>query len=171
MNDPEVFIEGYEDRYTISSTGRIFTYPDHIEKAQFQKIDGGIFYVELWKGKTKELRSVPRLVFTHFAPDHFDEFKRIRFRDGDPSNNDIMNLDQGSQYSYRPRRWRRNALRVRIAETGETFRSVSAAAGAVDGHATAIYRNIKGKQKSHMGYTFEPINEPIIKYNDRKFDA
>ena len=47
---------------------------------------------------------------------------------------------------------------VRIVELDEIYKSIQAAAKAIDGDQSAIVRVLQGHRKSHKGYTFEKAN-------------
>lgn len=99
------------------------------------------------------------------------EFKYV---DGDTTNLDIDNLlpmhrdkngflnrtqwridDHGERVIDR----RLSRLKVRIIETGNEFDTVRELADAIGGVPTQVYAVLRGRAKSHRGYTFETVEE------------
>ncbi len=104
-----------------------------------------------------------RLVAEAFLPGFRDE-RHVKHYDGDKSNNCLDNvyiLDHkieepletrlGVPYSTRGR--------VRIIETGEEFPSIRMVGRHIRGEYSSIYACLRGERASHLGYTFEWIEE------------
>lgn len=81
--------------------------------------------------------------------------------DGDKSNNRVDNLRVRSRRFYpedvRIRHYRGQS--VRIVETGEIFRSIRDCARKIGGDYSTIYQCLKGKRKTHLGFTYEFYKE------------
>jgi hypothetical protein len=79
-------------------------------------------------------------------------------------NNDIRNLTIGNT-PYREERQKAptgieyRGRRVRIRETGEEFHSVRHCADVIGGSFDRIYKVIEGSARSHLGWTYEYVEE------------
>jgi len=98
----------------------------------------------------------------------------FRYEDNDPTNLHIDNLtpmyreDDGI---LRPVKWRIDAAgnrvidrrlgsqSVKIRETGDVFPTVREAAEAIGGVPTQIYAVLRGRAKTHRGFTFELVDD------------
>jgi hypothetical protein len=94
---------------------------------------------------------------------------RVRHLDGNRSNNSVTNLSfMGGVYRL-PKRIKFSRItsqRVRIVETGEVFRTVYDCADYLGGSASNIYRVLRGERYSHLGYTFEYMDQVVNRYGD-----
>lgn len=164
-----VYIDGSNERYSISSSGLIYKEPSGEPKRLFSRSHSDTVMVELTISGVKRVFSVAKLVMRHFS-DRYDPNQLVNHRDGDPTNNHISNLYYRDRHTTTRnlRRWPM-AHKVQIVETGEVFPSAREAAEAIGGHTSLVYRCLRREQDTHMGYHFILYNPPIIMYNDRKF--
>lgn len=103
----------------------------------------------------------------------------FRYEDGDETNLHINNLtpmyrnengelealkwridDHGNRVIDR----RLGTKMVRIVETGDTYNTVKEVAEAIGGNATSVYSVLRGRAKSHRGFTFvmvDPTEEGV----------
>lgn len=167
--EDRVYIDETDERYSISSSGKVYKEPSGEPKRLFSRDHSEAVMVELTISGVKRVMSVAKLVMRHFS-DNYDPNQLVNHLDGDPTNNHISNLYYRDRYltARNLRRWPR-AHKVQIVETGEIFPSARAAAEAIGGHTSLVYRCLRREQDTHMGYHFILYNPPIIMYNDRKF--
>lgn len=80
---------------------------------------------------------------------------------GDPTNCDVRNLRfrRGPEKVRVPRPRPSWGKKVRVIETGEVFRSARQCAIALDANYGAIYSVLRGERHSHLGFTFEYLEE------------
>jgi hypothetical protein len=87
----------------------------------------------------------------------------VQHLDGNKKNNHVSNLRlRGRRFTeleYEPIHVK--GRRVRIVETGQVFLNAYTAARYINGHASNIYACLRGKYKTHMGYTFEYHDEEV----------
>lgn len=83
--------------------------------------------------------------------------------DRDNSNNFVENLiirgELANIGDMRARRQEISFRRLRVCETGQTFRTVDAAAQYLRCDRSSIYKVLRGERDTHLGYTFEFIEE------------
>lgn len=89
---------------------------------------------------------VHKLVAQTFIPNP-DDLPQVKHINGDTYDNRAENLE-----------WIRRYRRVRIIETGEVYHSRSACAVAIGGISANIDQVIRGKRKTHRGFTFEYVD-------------
>ena len=87
-----------------------------------------------------------KLVAQTFIPNP-DDLPQVKHINGDTYDNRAENLE-----------WIRRYRRVRIIETGEVYHSRSACAVAIGGISANIDQVIRGKRKTHRGFTFEYVD-------------
>lgn len=94
--------------------------------------------------------------------------RHIEFIDGDPTNCHVMNLQlkfPGDELNrYIPVHVR--GQRVMIVETGDTFKNAYTCARHLGTNASNIYSVLRGRRKSHLGYTFRYVDAEIEPWND-----
>lgn len=98
----------------------------------------------------------------------------FRYEDNDPTNLHVDNLTpmfRDEEGNLKPVKWRIDAQgnrvidrrlgmqSVKIVETGDVFSTVKEAAEAIGGVPTQIYAVIRGRAKTHRGFTFEFVDE------------
>jgi len=88
---------------------------------------------------------VHKLVAQTFIPNP-DNMQQVRHLNKDTFDNRAENLE-----------WYRQYRQVRIIETGEVYHSRSACAQAIGGISANIDQVIRGKRKTHRGFTFEYV--------------
>lgn len=128
----------------------------------------GYLHVILFKNGMRTEWYIHQLVARVFLGD-FRVGLQVQHIDGDKSNNFVGNLRlRGGgafiEKNYKPTHIR--GRRVKIVETGQTFMNAYAAADFIGGHASNIYACLRGKHKSHLGYTFEYVEGEVKPYGD-----
>jgi len=122
----------------------------------------GYSHVILFNGGIRREFYIHQLVAYTFLGD-FRSGVHIQHRDGNKLNNHVSNLRirgrQSTELDYTPAFTR--GRRVRIIETGQVFLNAYACANYIGGHASNIYACLRGKHKTHMGYTFEYYEEEV----------
>ena len=104
---------------------------------------------------------VHRLVAETFLANNYN-LPQVNHIDGVKTNNFIENLEWVSckdNVKHSINTGLRKCKKVMIAETGETFTTVSECAKKIDGDVGDIYRCLWGKTKTHKGYHFKEIKE------------
>lgn len=95
--DEEVFVDikDYEGLYKISNHGRVYSINYGYILRPTSKSRLGHCRVALYKNKQPKFFLIHRLVLTHFnrSPENGEECRHL---DGDPSNNNIDNLEWGT---------------------------------------------------------------------------
>lgn len=117
----------------------------------------GYMKVVLCRDGGKYERLVHRLVADAFIAGYHPGVK-VKHADDDRGNNNVYNLRFSA--GVRLGRLVRNVprptyRRLRIIETGVLYHSVEAAAKAIGGNSSGIYRVLRGERSNHKGYTFE----------------
>lgn len=154
--------------YEVSNYGRIRSLKtDVVMKPYTTK--GGYQLIKLFKNSKHHPRYVHRLVAASFFDCDYEEFE-INHIDGDKENNFIGNLEwckhseniehaieTGLFTPYRLPPRPGPSKKVRILETGEVFQSITECAKHIGGYKSAISACLKGKVKSHLGYSFEEV--------------
>jgi hypothetical protein len=156
-------IEGFPN-YAISNYGEIVNIKfNRIIKPRSNS--RGYSHVILFTEGIRKEFYVHQLVASVFLGD-FRVGTHIQHKDGDKSNNHVNNLRvrgrQGNDVSYTPVYTR--GRRVRIIETGEVFLNAYACANYIGGHASNIYACLRGRGRTHLGYSFEYYEEEAVLY-------
>lgn len=148
-------IEGFPD-YAVSDQGRVMSLRfDRILKPRVNSY--GNARVALTRDKVVYDLYVSRLVAEAFLPEFRSEY-RIRHRTEDKANNQPTNIKfpAGKRLGQLAKKVVGPVYRkVKIIETGETFRTVHDLARRLGCDPSSIYRVLRGDRRSHMGYTFE----------------
>jgi len=152
-------IEGYPD-YAVSNLGEIKSLRyDRILKPRPNSY--GLQRVTLYKDKEPHDFYVHQLVAAAFIDGHLPGLK-VRHRNDDRSDNNVYNIKfrQGQRMGSLIRNPAEASLRrVQIVETGMIFRTVVDCANFIGGHTSSIYRVLRGERPSHLGYTFQYVEE------------
>ena len=87
-------INGYDERYLISSTGKVWANPNHMHNGQWLKasLKKGYCFVCLCKDGTIKQYTIHRLVAEHFIPNPM-LLPQVNHKDGNKLNNNISNLE------------------------------------------------------------------------------
>ena len=100
-------IKGYENDYSITSTGKVFS----IKKGKFKELKQiehngkqPYYYVGLCRNGKKKNVFVHRLVALHFL-DNSNDLPQVNHKDGNVHNNDVNNLEwvtnaENTQHAY-----------------------------------------------------------------------
>lgn len=152
-------VAGFPD-YAVSNYGEVKSL--RFDKILQPRVDAyGKLRVTLYVDRTAHDAYIHRLVAAAFI-DGYEDGTWVKHRDGDPTNNFVYNLrfnvDQRmgqlvkdvSEPKFR---------RVMVTETGMIFRTVVDCANYIGGHASSIYRVLRGERPSHLGYTFQYVEE------------
>lgn len=154
-------IEGYPD-YAVSSHGRVKSVRyDRFLKPRENSY--GLQRVVLYKDREPHDFYVHHLVAAAFI-DGYEEGLRVFPRDGDRSNNDVYNLRfrEGQRMGQLVKNPPQAQLRrVMVVELEKIFPSVQACADFIGGHASSIYRVLRNERPSHLGYTFQYVEETV----------
>lgn len=121
----------------------------------------GLLRVIIYKDRKAHDVYVHRLVAEAFITG-YQPHLQVKHADDDNGNNHVYNLrfPDGRhlghlvKYPTQPR-----VLNIQIVETGMTFRTVQDCAKYIGGDASSIYRVLRGERRSHLGYTFEYVEE------------
>lgn len=153
-------------QYKISSFGRIWD--NNFDEEIIQKFNKevGAMYAIL-KSSPYEFRGATwQMMFATLFQSGWGPDISVAYRDDDPRNlsmfnllfykNDIplmfrLNYETGLWY-----RFRKEARKVRVIETGEVFNTVQALAKSLpNGSSNIIYLCLRGMQKTHKGLHYE----------------
>lgn len=148
-------------RYLVSSAGRVQNRMTGLilKPALAGK---GYAYVRIMIDGKPQNRYVHRLMADAFYSGDYKHLQ-VNHDDGVKVNNQIWNLEWSTPLSNT-----RHAIRtglsnlgerpVRIVETGECFDSLMSCARAINGSQANITACLKGRRRSHRGYTFEFVD-------------
>ena len=151
--------------YIVSNHGRVLNQRTHrYLKGYLSK--HGTRVVNLYGDGKSVDRSIPVLVASLFHPDYVDRIHIVAL-DGDRENAHIDNIGLIDWTTKEPRettvkhyKW---AKKVRVVEWDQVFPTVRTLADHLGGQPEAIYRCLRGEQKTHLGLTFEvATDEPIF---------
>lgn len=156
-------IEGYPD-YAISNHGQVKSVRfDRILKPRHNSY--GLGRVVLYREREARDFYVHHLVAAAFI-DAYIPGTPVKHRDeNNKSDNNVYNLK-----FPRGRRMGQliknplppsNVRRVMIIETGMIFRTVIDCSNYIGGQPSSIYRVLRGERPSHLGYTFQFVEEGI----------
>lgn len=153
---------GVEDypNYAISNHGKVMN-------VRFGKLlkprenSYGLQRVTLYKESEPHDFYVHHLVAAAFIDGYIPGLQIRHGRDG-RDNNNVYNLrfKEGQRMGQLIRNPRPVSFRrVMIIETGRVFRTVLECANHIGGHPSSIYRVLRGDRPSHLGYTFQYVEE------------
>lgn len=109
------------------------------------------------------IRTQPRYFYVHrlvaktFMPGFRDD-DGLEFLDGDRFNTHLDNLQIKDRETGRINLRLPPDIRVEVVETGDRFRSISAAARAVGGQGANVNRVLHGTLNHHKGFTYRLVN-------------
>lgn len=146
--------------YEVSSMGQVWSkYKNRL--LQIYVRPDGYEEVSLYTDRGKINVLVHRLVAVNFI-DNYPELT-VNHLDGNKRNNKVDNLEWCTQKENVRHAFRTGLSKsgrqtsIRIIETGEVFESQTACAEFIRGNQGTINACLKGRLKSHKGYTFEYV--------------
>lgn len=152
-------VEGYPD-YAVSNTGQVSSLKTH-KILKPHKNEGYLRVMFYHEGK-RHMHYVHRLVAAAFLGDYSPE-RRIKHISPNRLDNRVENLviETGGKSRYLPHKtdhemW---GQRVRVIETGVIYQTVRTCARHIKGDYSTIYACLRGTRKSHLGFTFEYLEE------------
>lgn len=162
-------IEGFPG-YQVSNIGRVRSFWNnaHVITKEHHILTGakdkdGYIRVHLHKNLKNENGIVHRLVAKAFIPNPNDK-PQVNHINGIKDDNRVENLEwcttnENRQHAYdtglqKPP----GEIPVRIVETGETFKSISACARSIEGYESGIRHCLYGDRHTHNGLHFEYVN-------------
>jgi hypothetical protein len=156
-------IEGYPD-YAISNYGHVKSLrSDRILKPRENSY--GLQRVVLYKDREPHDFYVHHLVAAAFL-DEYQPGMQVRHRNEQKkSDNNVYNLR--FRYGHRMGQLVKHPTppgqirRVMIIETQMIFKTVSDCANYIGGSPSSIYRVLRGDRPSHLGYTFQYVEEAV----------
>lgn len=155
---------GYEGIYDVSNYGRVRSYPRngtrdkrvHILKPSITR--RGDKKVSLFRNNSAKYATIHQLVAQAFIPNP-DGKTEVNHKDGDPSNNNVNNLEwvtKSENHLHRVYVLNKNALKacrqVICLETGVIYKSVRSAARAIGCNHKSIQRAASGIYSQAHGY-------------------
>ena len=158
------------ENYLISNTGKVRRKNFLTDKPL--RDNNGYLVTDLYKdGKRKTVR-VHRLVAKEFIPNPSDK-PVINHKDGDKYNNNVSNLEWVTSKENSRHAWENGLMKpsygmkgksnpnggrkgkpIQIIETGEVFQTLKECEEAIGGNNRHINDCLKGRQKTHRGYSF-----------------
>lgn len=151
-------IEGYPD-YAVSNHGEVKSVRfDRILKPRPNSY--GQLRVTLYKDKEPHDFYVHHLVAAAFIDGYIPGLQVRHHKDR--ADNSVYNLRfrQGQRMGQVIRNPAQAAVRrVMVVETGNVYRTVIDCANYIGGHPSSIYRVLRGERPSHLGYTFQYVEE------------
>ena len=146
--------------YAVSSHGRIKNVL-HGKEIKPRINSYGHMRVSLRRGGKTYDFYVHQLVARAFLTG-FHDGTRVRWHDNNPANNHLENIRfRGERGIGTLRKHVTHARfrRLRIVGTNHIFRTVEDCARFIKGDASAIYKVLRGERLTHMGYTFEFVED------------
>lgn len=177
-------VRGYEGLYEVSDAGRVRSLPRSTTKGRILKQQvskrNGYCYVCLSKDNQAKACRVHKLVweaFTGDVVDGYDSGKTLNHKDGDKTNNRLVNLERISQrdnqnHAYENRLQVPHGMRVVCLDTMDVYESATAAARAAGGKLGEMIRRVCAGERSHyrgLHYAFysDYINDTIPEFKGR----
>lgn len=151
-------VEGYPN-YEVSTWGVVRSLRTGLKLKARPTVKGYLRVTLSREGVLKEVY-IHQLVAQTFYND-WTPGTRIRFVNGDKTDNSIWNLylTKNDPVVDRPSAREGWGKRVRIIETGQVFRTVRDCARFIGGDYSSVYRVLEGKRRTHLGFTFEYLEE------------
>lgn len=156
-------VVGFEGIYNVDIYG-------NVTNIQTQKMlkshlnDEGYLIVCLTKERNTYTKKVHRIVAEAFIQNP-QKKKCVNHIDGNKTNNNVWNLEwcthKENNIHAGETGLKRNAIRIRVIETGEIFNSLGSCARAINGHEATLSRCIRNN-KTYFGFHFEVLNNPLL---------
>lgn len=154
-------IEGYPD-YAVSNYGQVMSLRFN-RPLKPRENSYGLQRVVLYKDREPHDFYVHHLVAAAFLDEYVPGMQVRHRKDTEKNNNNVYNLrfrngqrmGQLVKNPSPPGQMRR----VMVVETGMIFRTVVDCANYIGGHPSSIYRVLRGDRPSHLGYTFQYVEE------------
>lgn len=158
-------VVGYEGRYKVSNTGKIYsTISNKCLALRINK--SGYSQINLYKDCDRQMFSIHRLVAQAFIPNPENK-PQVNHIDEDKTNNTSSNLElvtskenknHGTRL-YRSAMKKRKSIRCTNIESGEVivYDSQISASNDLSIEITYINNVLRGRQKTTGGYTFEYV--------------
>jgi hypothetical protein len=151
-------IPGYEGLYSISRSGRVYSYKTKQNLKNIACED--YFRICLCRNGRKQMLLLHRVIAEAFIPNPFGK-PCINHIDGDKSNNSLENLEwvthsENLLHAYETKLNTRPRPVVRVSKNGDTVFYKSARAAEMDGFQNQnIAKCCKGARQTHLGYRWE----------------
>lgn len=164
MEEVWILVDGFPN-YAVSNYGEV----KNITTGQLLKprpLSSGYLRVMLYLGTTRKDAKefyIHRLVARAFFQNYREKLY-IRHVDGDKTNNRVNNLmsqDGMNRLKSKviPKRVTTHGKQVRIIELDMVFANARYAARFINGDHSSVYSCLKGRRKTHHGYTFEFVED------------
>jgi hypothetical protein len=156
----EVWVEVADyPNYVVSNYGEVLNRKTGKKLAASPNSEGHLRVALSHRGRVRQFY-IRRLVAQAFNP-HYRDGAVVKNVNGDQTDNRVTNVSV-RLHDHRPIRRDRQepwGKPVRIKQTGQVFKSVRDLARYIGGDYSSIYRVLRGERRSHMGYSFEFIEE------------
>ena len=152
-------IRNYENMYTVTEDGRVWSYKSN----KFLKqtlLNRGYLQVELYNNGVGKKFLIHRLVAEAYLPNP-DNLPQVNHKDENKQNNSVENLEwctekENDNYGNRNKNIARaNATAVRCVELDRIFESISEAARELNLCKSNICRCLKQQSRTTGGYHWE----------------
>lgn len=164
-------VVGFEGLYNVDIFGNITNIQTQ-KRLKPHLNDEGYLTVGLTREHDIYTRKVHRIVAEAFIQNP-QKKKCVNHIDGNKTNNNVWNLEwcthKENNIHAGETGLKRNAIRVRIIETGEIFNSLGSCARAINGHEATLSRCIR-KSKTYFGFHFEVLDNPLLEDDSTYID-